>query len=302
MSNFDFSGKVAIVTGAGSGLGRCHALNLASRGAKVVVNDLATPDGATPNADAVVAEIQAAGGEAMANGANVADEAQVQAMVDATVEAWGRIDFLINNAGILRDKSFAKGTMADFRLVLDVHLMGSVYCTHAVWPVMKAQGFGRILMTSSSSGIYGNFGQANYGAAKMGLVGFMNTLAIEGAKDNIRVNCLAPAAATAMTEGLFPQEAWDLMQPEKVSPAVLFMCGDDAPTHTIICAGAGSFAVSKIYETIGMNLEGDDLSPEGIAANWDRISDSAGQQQLQGGGEQSIKFVTQAMEAEAAKA
>ena len=247
-------------------------------------------------AEKVVAEIEAAGGEAMAHGANVAKMAQVEDMVAQTMDKWGRIDFLINNAGILRDKSFAKAPLDEFQLVLDVHLMGSVNCTKAVWEIMRQQEFGRIVMTSSSSGLYGNFGQANYGAAKMGLVGFMNTLAQEGAKYNIRVNSLAPAAATQMTENLMPKEALDLLAPELVTPAVLFMCGENAPTRTIICAGAGGFATTRIYETQGMWLPEDQRTPEGLAANWAKITDTADQVEIQAGGEQPIKFIGQAME------
>ena len=301
MSDFDFSGKVAIVTGAGGGLGRAHALGLASRGAKVVVNDLAAKDGSTAMADAVVAEIVAAGGEAMAHGANVAVMDQVEDMVAKTMEKWGRIDFLINNAGILRDKSFVKGSLDDFKLVVDVHLMGSVNCTKAVWSIMREQNFGRVVMTSSSSGLYGNFGQSNYGAAKMAVVGFMNTLAQEGAKYNIRVNSLAPAAATQMTQGLIPEDAMALLEPEKVTPAVLFMCGENSPTRTIICAAAGGFATTRIYETKGMYLEEENRTPEGIAANWDAISNGEEQIECQNGSEQTIKFVSLALEAMGAK-
>ena len=239
--NIRLDGQVAIVTGGGRGLGRCHALALAERGAKVVVNDLAGEDGRSPNADSVVAEIEAAGGEALANGANVADFEQVQAMVASAMDAWGRVDILINNAGILRDKSFAKMSMDDFQLVIDVHLMGSANCTKAVWDVMREQSYGRIVFTSSSSGLYGNFGQANYGAAKMAMVGLMNTLHLEGAKYDIRVNCLAPTAGTAMTEGLFPDAVFKLMAPESVSPAVVFLASTDAPSRKVVAAGWWQF-------------------------------------------------------------
>jgi NAD(P)-dependent dehydrogenase (short-subunit alcohol dehydrogenase family) len=215
-----FDGQVAIVTGAGGGLGRQHALALAARGAKVVVNDFgrAAEGQSLTAAEAVVREIEAAGGTAVAHGASVTDEAGVAAMVADTLQRWGRIDILVNNAGILRDKSFAKMELADFRLVLDVHLMGAVICTHAVWPAMRAQKYGRIVMTTSSSGLYGNFGQSNYGAAKMALVGLMQTLSLEGAKDGIRVNCLAPTAATRMTEGLLPPAGAGALTPESVTP------------------------------------------------------------------------------------
>ncbi|NND19522.1 MAG: SDR family NAD(P)-dependent oxidoreductase, partial [Silicimonas sp.] len=247
-------GQVAIVTGAGQGLGRCHALALAERGAKVVVNDLADVSGKSAHADAVVAEIESAGGIAMSHGANVANFAEVEDMVQQTMEKWGRIDILINNAGILRDKTFAKMPLDDFRLVMEVHLMGSVNCTKAVWEIMREQEYGRIVFTTSSSGLYGNFGQSNYGAAKMAMVGLMNTLHLEGAKKNIHVNCLAPTAGTAMTEGLFPESVFKLMSPEAVSPAVVFLSGPDAPSRKVLCAGGGSFAVFKGFETHGLNL------------------------------------------------
>jgi len=290
-----YDGRVAIVTGAGQGLGRSHAIELAKRGAKVVVNDLGgSKDGtgaSSEAAQAVVAEIEAAGGEAMANGANVADYAAVEAMVQAAVEKWGRVDILVNNAGILRDKSFAKGSLEDFRLVLEVHLMGTVNCTKACWDVMREQEYGRIVVTTSSSGLYGNFGQSNYGAAKMGVVGMMNTLVQEGAKYNIRVNALAPTAGTRMTEGLIPEKMFELLTPESVTPAVLYLVSEDSPNRTILCAGAGAFAVSKIVETQGMWLPEDEQTPEGIAAHWDQITSPEGERALQAGFEQTGKML-----------
>ena len=269
----DLSGRVAIVTGAGGGLGRCHALLLAKRGAKVVVNDMAGADGSSPAAEAVMREIVAAGGEAMAHGASVADHAQVEAMIRATIEHWGRVDILVNNAGILRDKSFAKMDLNDFRLVVDVHLMGSVHCTKAVWEIMRNQGYGRIVMTTSSTGLYGNFGQANYGAAKMALVGLMQTLALEGQKYNIRVNCIAPTAATRMMEGLLAPELVAQLKPEFVSPGVVALVGEDAPTRTILCAGAGSFEQAYVTFTKGIYLgDGEDVA-EQITARWSEIGD-----------------------------
>lgn len=254
----DFDGRVAIVTGAGGGLGRAHAMALAARGARVVVNDLGGArdgsGGSLSAAQAVVQEIQAAGGQAMANAASVTDFAAVQAMVRDAMETWGRVDVLVNNAGILRDKSFAKMALDDFRLVLDVHLMGAVHCTKAVWDVMSAQRYGRIVMTTSSSGLFGNFGQANYGAAKMALVGLMQTLSIEGAKYGIRVNCLAPTAATRMTEDLMPQTVLDALQPQAVVPAMLVLAGSDAPNRTILCAGAGTFEAAHVTLTNGLWL------------------------------------------------
>jgi NAD(P)-dependent dehydrogenase (short-subunit alcohol dehydrogenase family) len=289
-------GQVAIVTGAGQGLGRCHALALAERGAKVVVNDLGDENGQSAHADAVAAEINAAGGEAMSHGANVANFEQVEDMVKQAMDAWGRVDILINNAGILRDKTFAKMPLDDFRLVIEVHLMGTVNCTKAVWEIMREQKYGRIVLTSSSSGLYGNFGQSNYGAAKMAMVGLMNTLHLEGAKNNIHVNCLAPTAGTAMTEGLMPEPVFKLLSPEAVSPAVIFLAGPDAPSRKVLCAGGGSFAVFKGFETVGVNLLAGDVSPEGIAAAWDTINDEAGMQEFTGGFEQTGKFAQQGAE------
>ncbi len=287
-------GQVAIVTGAGRGLGRSHALALATRGAKVVVNDLGDQSGHSANAEAVVAEITKAGGEAMANGANVANFDQVQDMVKQAMDAWGRVDILINNAGILRDKTFLKMPIEDFRLVVDVHLMGSAHCTKAVWEIMREQNYGRIVFTTSSSGLYGNFGQANYGAAKMALVGLMNTLHLEGAKNNIHVNCLAPAAGTAMTEGLFPEGVFDLLSPESVSPGVVFLASQDAPSRKVLGAGGGSFAIFKGFETEGTNLLPANLTPEGVAAAWEVLEDEAGMKELPSGFEQSTKFAVKA--------
>ena len=293
-----YDGRVAIVTGAGQGLGRSHAIELAKRGARVVVNDLGgAKDGTGASSEAaraVVAEIEAAGGEAIANGANVADFESVQAMVDEAVERWGRVDILVNNAGILRDKSFGKGSLEDFRLVLEVHLMGTVHCIKACWDRMREQEYGRIVVTTSSSGLYGNFGQTNYGAAKMAVIGVMNTLVQEGAKYNIRVNALAPTAGTRMTEGLIPEKAFALLTPETVTPAVLYLVGEDAPNRTILCAGAGAYAVTRIVETEGCWLPEDEQTPEGIAAHWDAISSPVGERALQAGFEQSGKMLTQA--------
>ena len=290
----DFDGRVAIVTGAGRGLGRAHALALAERGARVVVNDLGgAVDGSGGSSEAardVVAQIVAGGGEALANGANVTDVDHVNAMVAEAVDRWGRVDILINNAGILRDKSFLKMELADFREVLEVHLMGAVHTSKAIWPIMRDQNYGRILMTTSSSGLYGNFGQTNYGAAKLALVGLMNTLALEGAKYNIKVNALAPAAYTRMLEGIVTEDVGELLVPETVTPGVVYLVSEDAPTKTILAAGGGGFAVSQIFETAGVNLLPDQLTPEGIAANWDAIVDESGQEALPYGGAQTEKF------------
>ncbi len=295
--SIDLTGKVAIVTGAGRGLGRAHALALAAKGAKVVVSDLADADGNLASADAVVADIEAAGGEAMAFATNVASIQQVESMVAETISRWGRIDILVNNAGILRDKTFSKMSMDDFRLVMEVHLMGSVNCTKAVWDIMREQQYGRIIFTSSSSGLYGNFGQSNYGAAKMAVVGFMNTLHLEGAKYGIRVNCLAPIAGTAMTEGLMPDAVYKMLAPEAVSHGVVFLASDAAPSRTILCAGGGGFAVNRSFETKGVSLLPDNLNAEGIAAAWEAISDTDGMRELQMGSEQTLKFAQRSAEA-----
>jgi NAD(P)-dependent dehydrogenase (short-subunit alcohol dehydrogenase family) len=289
-----FKDKVAIVTGAGAGLGKQHALELARRGAKVVVNDLGGSvdgsGGSSEAANAVVAEIKAAGGEAIANGSSVADKKGVENLVKATMDAYGRIDILINNAGILRDKSFKKMELADFELVLSVHLLGSAYCTKAVWPIMTEQNYGRIVMTTSSSGLYGNFGQSNYGAAKLGLVGLMNSLKIEGQKNNVKVNTIAPVAATRMTENLgIPEQIFNRLKPELVTPAVLYLCSDDAPTGTIIEAGAGYYAKVHIVEGKGVKL-GDDVTVEDIAKNWEKITDMTAATPFNQGGEVTMKI------------
>ena len=295
-----YDGKVAIVTGAGQGLGRSHAIELAKRGAKVVINDLGGAKdgtgGSSEAAKAVVAEIEALGGEAIANGANVAKYAEVEAMVKQAMDQWGRVDILVNNAGILRDKSFAKGSLEDFQLVLDVHLMGTVNCTKACWDIMREQEYGRIVVTTSSSGLYGNFGQSTYGAAKMGVIGLMNTLVQEGAKYNIRVNALAPTAGTRMTEGLIDEKAFELLTPETVTPAVLYLVGEDSPNRTILCAGAGSFAVTRIVESDSVWLSPEEQTPEGIAAHWGEITSTEGEKALQAGFEQSFKMVGKAVE------
>ena len=293
-----FDDQVVIVTGSGNGLGKSHALEFARRGARVVVNDLGgARDGSGASSEAafkVVAQIESEGGEAMANGANVADYQQVETMVSDAVDQWGRVDVLVNNAGILRDKTFAKMDLANFQIVLDVHLRGSVNCSKAVWELMREQQYGRIMMTSSSSGIYGNFGQTNYGAAKMGLVGFMNSLALEGQKYGIRVNSLAPVAATRMTEDVMPENVLALLQPEAVTPAVIFLASEDAPTRQIIGAGAGVFAKVVIQETVGVFLPPESRDAEHVAAAWQQIADTAGQQELQAGGEQTMKFLGKA--------
>jgi len=293
-----FDGKVAIVTGAGGGLGRQHALALAARGAAVVVNDLGAHvdgnGGAPAAAHAVVDEIRKAGGKAIANGASVTDWSAVQAMVGEALGEWGRVDILVNNAGILRDKSFAKMDLADFRLVVDVHLMGAVHCTKAVWETMRAQNYGRVVMTTSSTGLFGNFGQSNYGAAKMALVGLMQTLSLEGAKHNIRVNCLAPTAATRMTEGLMPEAVLRRLEAGAVTPGLLALVADAAPTRAILCAGAGSFERAHVTLTHGIHIGNGADAAEQVAAHLDAISDRSGETVPESGAAQGALEVAKA--------
>ena len=289
-----FDEKVAIVTGAGGGIGKQHALELARRGAKVVVNDLGGSvdgSGASNAAEEVVKQIKADGGEAISNGASVTDLDAVKDMVAQTMSEWGRVDILVNNAGILRDKSFHKVTLEDFDLVMDVHFQGSLNCTHTVFPIMREQEYGRIIFTSSSSGVFGNFGQTNYGAAKMAMVGLMNTLKIEGQNKNIYTNSITPVAYTRMTEGLIPEDFGKNLQPEYVTPAVIYLASEHAPNGAIMAAGAGVFTRIFVHETMGVSLGmGADMTPENIHANWDQISDMTDARALQNGGEQTLKF------------
>ena len=300
-----FDNRVAIVTGAGVGLGRSHALGLAARGAKVVVNDLGVSrDGTGSSSEAalgVVEEIKAMGGEAMAHGADVSDEAAVKDMVAQAMDAWGRIDICVNNAGILMDKTFAKMDMAAFRKVVDVHLIGSANVAHACWPIMREQKYGRIVLTSSASGLYGNFGQSNYGAAKAAMLGLMNVLHMEGARDNIRINTLAPTAATRMTADLLPAEAQELLAPETITPGLLYLVSEDAPSQVILGAGAGSFAETRIYETQGITLMGNDNTPEAVAARFAEIRDDTNQQQLGDAFGQTKKYALNAAKAKGLK-
>jgi NAD(P)-dependent dehydrogenase (short-subunit alcohol dehydrogenase family) len=295
MSDIRFDGRTAIVTGAGAGLGKSHALELARRGANVVVNDLGGAvdgtGGSTTAAQSVVDQITKAGGNAIANGANVTKADEVAAMVAEAIKAFGKVDILVNNAGILRDRSFSKMTIEDFSAVVDVHLMGAMTCTKAVWDHMKENGYGRIVMTSSSSGIYGNFGQSNYGAAKMGVVGLMNVLHLEGRKYDIRVNTLSPTAYTRMTEGLIPEEAGKLMTAESVTAGLIPLIADDSPNRLILCAGAGGFAATKIYETPGIYLEPEKQTAENVMAALNRITDTSGQEEYTEGGSQTFKFL-----------
>ncbi|OED42271.1 3-oxoacyl-ACP reductase [Chromatiales bacterium (ex Bugula neritina AB1)] len=290
--------RVAIVTGSGSGLGRSHALQLAARGAKVVVNDFGgSRDGTGGSAGAaeqVVSEIKAAGGEAIANFANVTSDAEVQAMVEQTMDTWGRVDVLVNNAGILRDKSFAKLQGDDWRAVVDVHLNGAANCSRAVWPVMREQSYGRIVMTTSTSGIYGNFGQANYGAAKSGVVGLMNVLHIEGEKYDIRVNCLAPTAATRMTVDVMSEEMLESLAPEHVTPAVLFLASENGPKRTVLLAGAGCFTVAKLIEAEGIYLEEENRTPEQIAEKFSQMCDLSNAREMITGSEHVEKILSMA--------
>jgi len=293
-----FEGQVAIVTGAGNGLGRSHALELGKRGAKVVVNDFGGArdgtGGAIGPAETVAQEIIDAGGEAIANGANVTNYADCEAMVTDAVSKWGRVDVLVNNAGILRDKSFGKMEISDWNSVVDVHLNGSANCSRAAWNQMKEQNYGRILMTTSTSGIYGNFGQANYGAAKLGLVGLMNTLCIEGAKNNIQINCLSPTAATRMTEDILTEDMLAKLDPTFVTPAAVFLVSKDAPNHTVMFAGAGTYATMQISESAGMNLPEGQRDADGVAANFKAISDMSKPDIFYSGTEHVVKAVQMA--------
>ncbi|MBI1188525.1 MAG: SDR family NAD(P)-dependent oxidoreductase [Alphaproteobacteria bacterium] len=295
MSDIRFDGKVAIVTGAGGGLGEQHALDLARRGAKVVVNDLGGSvdgsGGSSAAAERVVAAIKAAGGEAIANGSSVTDDSGVANMIKQTMDQWGRIDILIANAGILRDKSFSKMEIADFEAVLDVHVLGTVKPIKAAWEIMKAQNYGRIVVTTSSTGLYGNFGQANYGAAKLGLVGLMNTLKIEGQKNNIHVNAISPVAATRMTEGLMPAPVLEKLKPEYVTPGVVYLVSEDAPTGVVMTAGAGVFSIARIYETEGAFVR--EASAEAVRDAWAKITDAADHKAYVTGAEQGAKIFRQ---------
>ena len=295
-----FEGRVAIVTGAGGGLGRAYALELARRGARVVVNDLGAArdgSGTSDAADRVVAEIEAAGGTAMANGSSVTDFAQVEEMVARAAEAWGGVDILINNAGILRDRTFAKMSMDDFRLVVEVHLLGSANCTKAVWERMREQAYGRILMTTSSTGLYGNFGQANYGAAKLGLLGLARTLGLEGARYDIRVNSIAPTAATRMTEDIFPPDMLAAFNPDNVVPAALFLVSQDAPSGAIVGAGAGVVQAAYVTLTPGVALREGERTVEAVAQMWDRIADRTGEIVPRSGAEQAMLILKTLQEA-----
>ena len=296
MSSVEFNNRVAIVTGAGGGLGRSHALALAARGVKVVVNDLGGAvdgtGGSETMAEQVVAEIIAAGGEAIANGANVTNEDEVQAMVDEAIAKWGKVDILVNNAGILRDKSFSKMTLADWDLVVAVHLKGSAVCTKAVWNHMKENAYGRIVMTTSSSGMYGNFGQTNYGAAKAGLSGFMRTLCLEGAKYDIRVNVLSPTARSRMTENLMPEEILEKLTVESVSAGLVYLVCDDSPNRMIMCAGAGGYSETKVFETSGINLSEGAQTAENVAKFIDKIRATNDMEEFTNGGQQGAKFLT----------
>ena len=289
-----FDGQVAIVTGAGGGIGKQHALELSRRGAKVVVNDLGGGVDGTGTSDAseeVVDQIKSEGGEAIANGASVTDLEAIKEMTKEAIDKWGRIDILVNNAGILRDKTFHNVSIEDFNLVMDVHFQGTLNCTHTIYPIMRENGYGRIVVTSSASGVFGNFGQSNYGSAKMAMIGLMNTLKLEGQKYNVFTNAITPVAYTRMTEGLIPEDFSKNLQPEYVTPAVLYLSSDQAPNGVIISAGAGVFSRVFIHETMGVSLgTGADMTPENIAASWEKISDMSDARALQNGGEQTLKI------------
>lgn len=303
MPDISFKDRVAIVTGAGNGLGRAHVLELARRGAKVVVNDLGGArdgtGGSKSAAQEVADHINASGGQAIANGANVTNDDEVKAMVSDTMEKWGRVDILINNAGILRDKTFQKMEMEDFRQVIDVHLIGSALCTHTVWPIMREQAYGRIICTSSPSGLHGIFGQANYGAAKAGMIGFMNALTLEGAKYNIKINLLSPSAKTRMTEDLgIPEEVLDLMTPEAITAAAVFLVSEDAPSRQIISCVGGGYAAGYIVETDGIYLPPEKQTAEEIAAHWEEIANRDNLQFYENSSGPLANFMTKAQGAQ----
>ena len=299
MSEIRFDGKVAIVTGAGGGLGRSHALALAARGAKVVVNDLGGAvdgsGGAMGPAESVVQEIKSAGGEAIANGANVTKMEEVQGMVKAAMDAWGRVDILVNNAGILRDKTFSKMDFADYKLVIDVHLIGSAACSHAVWPIMREQNYGRIVFTSSPSGLHGIFGQANYGAAKAAMIGLMNALHLEGAKNDIRVNALSPSARTRMTEDIgLGEEVLQQLTPEAITAGLLYLVSQDAPSRAVLSCAGGGYATAHMVETDGVYLGKGQQTPEAIAANWEKITDKSDVKYYGDASGPTVNFMTKA--------
>ena len=292
--SISFKDRVAIVTGAGGGLGRAYALELARRGAKVVVNDLGGARDGTGHSDAalkVVEEIQAAGGEAMSNGASVTEYEQMAEMVAKAKEKWGGVHVLINNAGVLRDKSFSKMEPEDFEFVVKVHLFGTAYATKACWEVMREQTYGRVMMTASSSGLFGNFGQANYGAAKLGIAGLAKTLHLEGAKYNIRVNTLAPLAATRMTEDIIPEQIFPMFAPENVVPAALYLVSEDAPNNVIVGAGAGGYHSAWVTMNDPTLLPEGERTVEGFAAHWDQISSRTGDFVPQSGMEQTQRVL-----------
>lgn len=294
-----YDGKVAIVTGAGNGLGKAHAIALAARGAKVVVNDLGGArdgtGGSISAAEEVVNHINAAGGEAIADGANVTNEEQVETMIGAAMDKWGRIDILVNNAGILRDKTFHKMEFSDYRMVIEVHLIGTALCTHKVWPIMREQNYGRIICTSSPSGLHGIFGQANYGAAKAGMIGLMNALHLEGAKYNIRTNLLSPSAKTRMTEDIgIPEPILEQMTPEAITAAMLFLVSEDAPSRAIVSCAGGGYARAYIVETDGVYLPPNEQIPEAIAAKWDEISSTDNVHYYENSSGPTANFMTKA--------
>lgn len=275
----NFKDQVAIVTGAGGGLGRSHALMLAAHGAAVVINDFGSArDGSgasTEAAEAVVREITEAGGRAIADGGNVTSETDMEAMVQRTLSTFGRVDVLVNNAGILRDKTFAKMSIDDFRAVVEVHLIGTAIATNAVWATMREEKYGRVLVTSSTSGAYGNFGQSNYGAAKMAVLGLMNTLHLEGAKYGIHVNALLPTAATRMTDNMMSEDMLEMLAPELVSPAAVWLVSRDAPSRTALLAGAGTVARLAVVESRGLCFAGKSFAPDDVGANFAQIADLA---------------------------
>ena len=262
--------KVVLITGAGGGIGREHALEFGRRGAKVVVNDLGTNvrgEGASDRAAGVAAEIIGQGGIAVSNNFSVADPDEAKAMVQQAIDEFGRIDIVINNAGILRNRTFKNTTTDDFRLIVEVHLLGSAYVTHAAWPFMYEQNYGRIILTSSVSGIFGQFGQSAYGAAKMGMLGLMNVLALEGRSHGIKINCLSPGAETRMTAldkelGIDADKPRPHAHPKLVTPVALFLASDDAPTGMVIHGLSGRYLRSETFANKGVSLDPDALAED----------------------------------------
>ena len=296
--NISFAERVAIVTGAGAGLGRSYALELAKRGARVIVNDIPTKGDRSESAEEAVTEIQAAGGHAIAFAGDVTDYNAMQAMVSQAIDAWGRVDILINNAGILNANTFAKMELSNFQKMMDVHLMGSVHCTKAVWDFMRKQEYGRILMTTSAAGLYGGFGYTHYSCAKMALIGLMNSLSLEGQKFDIRVNTIAPGAATSMGDAILSPEIKDRFTLESVTAGALALCTENAPSRNLLSAAAGTYGLVNMFETEGVTLPKGEQTLEAVVDNWDKIADTSRQSQIFDAHQYVEKIVSRAQDDE----